>query len=351
MVSESHTAPALGDALGGPASVALPVTDQSHVGEARRRALALGARAGLSETERGTLAVIVTEAATNLARHASHGLLLLRTIGTPLSGVEMLALDKGPGIHDLSRAMSDGFSTAGSAGHGLGAIRRMATEFDLFSAPETGTALLARVSAAARAPEMERDCALAGVVCMPMATERACGDAWVIERSSGRTLVVLADGLGHGFDAARAADVAIHTAAGRVRRSPAQMITAAHEAMRSTRGAALAVAEIDPAEQRLTFAGIGNIVAAIVSPDGTKNLASHNGIVGHEMRTVHEFVYPWTVASCLIMHSDGIRARWQLGAYPGLAAHHPALVAGTLFRDFARGHDDATVVAVRTRAP
>ncbi len=346
---EPHAIPALGEALGGPASVALRVTEQSHVGEARRRAIALGVDAGLNETERGTLAVVVTEAATNLARHASEGVLLLRTVGTPSSGVEILALDKGPGIRDLSKAMSDGFSTAGSAGHGLGAIRRMAAEFDLFSAPDIGTTLFARVNSATRA-ETEPDRGLAGVVCMPVGTERACGDAWTIERSPGRALVVLADGLGHGFDAARAAAVAIRTAMERTRRSPAQIITAAHEAMRSTRGAALAVAEIDASERRLTFAGIGNIAAVIVSADGTKSLASHNGIVGHEMRTVHEFVYPWTGASCLIMHSDGMRARWQLGAYPGLAAHHPAVVAGTLFRDFARGRDDATVMAVRMRA-
>lgn len=345
-----HRTTTLGEALGGPASVALQVTEQSHVGEARRRANALGLRAGLSDTERGTLAVVVTEAATNLARHASGGVLLLRTVGTPASSVEVLALDKGPGIRDLPKAMSDGFSTAGSAGHGLGAIRRMAAEFDLFSAPETGTALFARVDSATHGPETESDPAAAGVVSIPMGGEHVCGDAWAIERSPRRALVVLADGLGHGFDAARAADVAIQVAKVRARQSPAQIIAAAHEAMRSTRGAALAVVAIDAAEQRLTFAGIGNVSAVIASPDGTTSLASHNGIVGHEMRTVREFIHPWTGASCLIMHSDGIRARWQLDAYPGLVAHQPALVAGTLFRDFARGSDDATIVVVRMRA-
>jgi anti-sigma regulatory factor (Ser/Thr protein kinase) len=344
-----HPTPALGQALGGPASVSLAVTEQGHVGEARRRAVALGITAGLTETERGTLAVVVTEAATNLARHATQGLVLLRVVGTPPSGVEVLALDKGPGIRDLTRAMSDGFSTAGSAGNGLGAIRRMANEFDLFSMPETGTALFARVDAAARSTEAELERAATGVVCLPMATERACGDAWLIDRTRHRTLVALADGLGHGFDAARAAGVAIHIAVERARHSPAQIIQAAHTVMGSTRGAAVAVAEIVPSEHRVTFAGIGNIAAAIVSPQDTNSLASHNGIVGHEMRTVREFVYPWTDAACLIMHSDGIRTRWQLGAYPGLAAHHPALVAGTLFRDFTRGRDDATVLAVRVR--
>ncbi len=350
MVPESTALPALDDALGGPASVALEVTEQSHIGEARRRAAPLGVAAGMSETERGTLAVVVTEAATNLVRHASQGLLLLRTVGRRPSGVELLALDKGPGIADLGKAMADGFSTAGSAGHGLGAIRRMADEFDLYSSPDGGTALFARVIAKAHAGDVDAERGAAGVVCLPLGAERACGDAWLIDRSTHRTLVVLADGLGHGFDAARAAEVAMHVARERCRNSPGQIIEAAHNAMRSTRGAAVAVAAIVPSENRLTFAGIGNISAVIVAADGAKSLASHNGIVGHELRTVREFTYPWSDASLLVMHSDGIRTRWQLGAYPGLESRHPALIAGTLFRDFTRGRDDATIMAVRVRS-
>lgn len=346
---ESDLAPALGEAMGGPASIAFAVTDQSHVGEVRRRANALGVAAGLSDAELGTLAVVATEAATNLARHASHGVVVLRQLGEPAAGVEILALDKGPGIRDLGQAMSDGFSTAGTAGHGLGAIRRMAGEFDLFSSRENGTALLARVHAAARPAPAPADPGSEGVVCLQLGTERACGDAWLVHRMPGRTLVVLADGLGHGSDAARAADTAIRTAREHARHSPAQIIQAAHGVMRGTRGAALAVAEIVPSEQRLTFAGVGNVAAVIVSLDAAKSLASLNGTVGHEMRAVREFVHPWTARDCLVMHSDGVRARWQLGSYPGLVGRHPALIAGTLFRDFSRGSDDATVLAVRTR--
>ncbi|HEY7893668.1 MAG TPA: ATP-binding SpoIIE family protein phosphatase [Gemmatimonadaceae bacterium] len=347
--AESSSTPALGESLGGPASIALTVSDPSHVGEVRRRANALGVTAGFGENELGTLAVIVTEAATNLARHAAEGIILLRLVGTPPSAVELLALDKGPGIRDLAKAMSDGYSTAGSAGHGLGAMRRMATEFDVYSAPETGTTLFARVHASQRSLTGEADPGATGVVCLPMASERACGDAWLIDRTEHRALVVLADGLGHGADAARAAETAIRTAEQHARHSPSRIIEAAHGAMRGTRGAALAVAEIVPSEQRLTFAGIGNISGVIVSHDDAKSLASLNGIAGHEMRAVREFIYPWIGKACLIMHSDGIKARWQLGTYPGLMARHPALVAGTLFRDFTRGRDDATVLAVRMR--
>ena len=62
-----------------------------------------------------------------------------------MRGVEILALDKGPGIRDLERSLRDGYSTAGGAGTGLGAISRLSSEFDVYSPPGKGTALLARI--------------------------------------------------------------------------------------------------------------------------------------------------------------------------------------------------------------
>ncbi|MHB1225287.1 MAG: ATP-binding protein, partial [Gemmatimonadaceae bacterium] len=122
--------------LGGPAAAVFRVDDSSKVGEVRRAADGLAVAARLSETERGTLAIVVTEATSNVARHAPGGRILLRAVGEPgAAGVELLALDSGPGITNVGRAMEDGFSSAGTAGRGLGAIRRMAADFDLYSRP------------------------------------------------------------------------------------------------------------------------------------------------------------------------------------------------------------------------
>ncbi|HET7458403.1 MAG TPA: SpoIIE family protein phosphatase [Gemmatimonadaceae bacterium] len=368
----------LGAPRGGPSARVFAVDDASQVGEVRRAAASLAAETGLSETERGTVAVIVTEMATNLARHARGGRILLAIVGEPraavagvavaATGVELIALDDGPGIVNVGRAMGDGFSTAGSAGQGLGAMRRMASEFDVYSrtgaagASGIGTVVLARVwpagtssngaAGAAAAAARAGDELASAAVCVALAGESVCGDGWVVLRRVDRTLVVVVDGLGHGPDAAVAASEAVRIVRAHPDASPADLLQAAHGALRATRGAAMSIAAIYPSRGTLTFAGVGNVSAAVYSAGGTgamRNLAPHNGTVGHTMRTVREISHEWTADSGLVMHSDGVNTRWRLDGYPGLAGHHPALLAGVLYRDAARGRDDATVVAVRDR--
>jgi hypothetical protein len=127
-------------------------------------------------------------------------------------------------------------------------------------------------------------------------------------------------------------------------------VAAMHAGLRPTRGAAVAVAELIPSQQVVRFAGLGNISGAITGPTESRSFVSHNGIAGHEMRKIQEFTYEWPVDSLLVMHSDGVSARWDLGRYPGLASRHPSVVAGVLYRDYSRGRDDALVVVVRATA-
>ena len=65
------------------------------------------------------------------------------------------------------------------------------------------------------------------------------------------------------------------------------------------------------------------------------------------MRRVQEFTYPWPPGAILVLHSDGLLSHWTLDRHPGLAARHPMLLAGILYRDFRRGRDDTTVVVAR----
>lgn len=327
----------------------ITVTEPSQVGEARRTAAALAAQAGLDETERGTLAVVVTELATNLARYAQSGVLAMRCIGASgQGGVEVLSLDKGPGIRDLGKAMSDGYSSGGSAGQGLGAIQRMSSEFDVTTS-DAGTALLSRVWSAGAARVRASQALADGVVCTPIQGEFVCGDGWLVQHRDERSLLVLVDGLGHGFEAARAADTALRIVRENHDNSPAMIVQLCHAALRATRGAAMAVAELRRAAREVRFAGVGNIAGSIIGMEGAKSMASHNGTVGHTMPKVQEFTYPWAPDACVVMHSDGIMTRWRLDTYPGLHARHPSLIAGVLHRDFIRGRDDATVVVVRHR--
>jgi len=215
-----------------------------------------------------------------------------------------------------------------------------------------GTALLARLGAKREPAEPRARALETGVVCLPSAGEEICGDAWVMDQRAGGAVVLVADGLGHGQPAAEAALEAVRVYQENPGLGPAEIMEAAHAALRHTRGAAVAVAELDTPRQLVRFAGVGNISGAILFSGGSRHMVSHNGTVGHEVHKIQQFTYPLSpeadgCAPLLVMHSDGLATRWSLDRYPGLAARHPGLIAGVLYRDYARGRDDLTVVAMR----
>jgi anti-sigma regulatory factor (Ser/Thr protein kinase) len=330
---------------------AVAVTDLSGVADARRHATALAASLGFDETDVGRVAIVVTEAATNLVKHATGGEILGRAAGTAkCAALEMLALDRGPGIESVAAALRDGFSSAGSAGTGLGAIRRAATEFDIFSTRPGGTVLVAVLSGRARGNGARRPGLRVAGVSMPKRGETVCGDAWACRPAADGIAILVVDGLGHGPRAADAAREARQI----FKESPdnvplAEMLERLHRGLRSTRGAAAAVAHIVPDRGVLTYAGVGNIAGVILGGDRPQALVSHGGILGHEVRRVQEFTYRWPPGSTLVLHSDGLTSHWGLDAYPGVIRCHPAVVAGVLYRDFRRPHDDVTVVVVSPR--
>ncbi len=327
--------------------VAIAIDDASKVGETRRSANAIAAAIGLSETDAGKFAILASEAATNIAKHARQGQVVLRSLGVGgASGAEVVAIDHGPGIPDLDRAVSDGYSTAGSSGTGLGAMSRLASAFDIYTSVGSGTVLVARIARGAPSGRVRRFDV--GVVRVPKQGEAACGDDWGITvDDGGRAMVAVADGLGHGQSAADASRRAVDVAVDRSGDQPAMIVAQVHAALRSTRGAALAIAELESTGASVRYAGLGNISASLVSPRGTKSLVSYNGIAGHEARKIQEFAYDWPADALLVMHSDGLSGRWDLTRYPGLAFRDPSVVAGVLYRDFSRGRDDALVIVVR----
>lgn len=334
-------------------SVLIPVTEASQVGEARRVASAMADKIGFSENKRGEVGIIVTEAAGNLVQHTSGGEIVLRPVTrSTVRGLEILALDRGPGMADISRCFGDGYSTAGTPGNGLGAIVRLSSEFDIHSAPGVGTALWSCVWAEDMPkngqPPLPGSGLEVGAVCLPISGEQECGDAWALQTRQGEPRMALADGLGHGPIAAEASAAALSFFEQSAYARLEDLMTAMHQRMRHTRGAAVAIMELGQNEVR--FVGVGNIAGAVVSEDTTRNMVSHNGTVGHHLHRLHEFVYPWQRGALLVLHSDGLTSQWRLDKYPGLVTRHPSLIAGVLYRDFCRGRDDVTVVVVRHEA-
>jgi anti-sigma regulatory factor (Ser/Thr protein kinase) len=327
--------------------ICVPVTESSQPAAARRAAVGLAQDAGLDESAVGHVALVVTELATNLVKHAKGGELLLRRLGSEgMEGVEVLSLDRGPGMSDLALSLRDGHSTTGSPGTGLGAVRRTAGEFDLFSQPGKGTVAVARILVSRRTGSPYAQAV--GVVRQAKPGEAVCGDNWIVRWFADGWVCAVADGLGHGVTAADAS-LAIMEAVRRAptRLSPVELVEASHLAARHTRGAALGIAVLDEAGSVVRFAGVGNIAAVILNGTERRHLVSYNGIVGQEYRKVSEFSHPWGPQSVLVLHSDGIATHWDFDRYPGLLARDPSLIAAVLYRDHVRGRDDATVVALK----
>jgi anti-sigma regulatory factor (Ser/Thr protein kinase) len=330
------------------AHIALPVTDQSQIGEVRRAAKLISGRLGFSDEQAAKLAIVVTEAATNLAIHAKQGELLLcpyaRHDGEPF--VDVISIDRGPGIADLAKSMDDGYSTAGTPGNGLGAVRRLSSKFEMFSQPGAGTALLARICSKNGRPPLPANLSI-GFVCIPVKGEQVSGDTVAMKDSDSGATFMVADGLGHGISASEASLEAGKIFSQEEDVSPTRLLDCINLGLRATRGAAVAVASLDFDKRLIRYSGIGNIAGAIFKGDSSRSMISHNGIVGHQSPRIQEFTYEWPQSGLLVMNSDGLVTNWRLTQYPGLMQKDPALIAAVLYRDFSRGRDDVAILVVK----
>lgn len=318
-----------------------PVDDAGGAGIARRVAVEAAGRLGFGEQRVGEVAIVAAELASNLHRHAVGGVLSVRVLRRgEVGGVELVALDGGPGMADLPFSAADGHSTAGSLGIGLGAVRRLSDRADGYSQPGRGTVLAAQLWPPGRAP---RGLPAVGGLSRPITGEKVCGDRFAARVAAGGALLVLvADGLGHGALAAAASAAVVDGFLGSALDAPGAIVEQLHRSVSHTRGAAVSVARL--AGGSVVFAGLGNVAGTIAFPDGERRgMVSMPGIVGHQSRGVREFVYERPAEGVVVLHSDGVSDRWSLRDHPGLARRDPLLVAATLLRQAGVRRDDACV--------
>lgn len=311
------------------------ITHEAHA-DAVRRAIISHARPLCGDDDLlGRLTVVAQEMARNLVLHAHGGELHYYQDAQRL---ELLAVDRGPGMTDVARCLADSYSTTGTLGAGLGAISRLSDGFDIYSQPGQGTVVFAQF----QLQPLPGDLICSGV-CTPYPGEEVCGDAWAVQ---GNRLMVC-DGLGHGL--------AAHAASNRARQlflqhdlnlSLENLLECLHRALMSTRGGALALAEVLPRQAQVLFCGMGNI-AGVLHDGRSRNMVSGNGTVGYRIGRIHSFSYPWTPSTLMLLASDGINTRHEVANYPGLAARHPAVIAAVIHRDFRRHNDDATAVVLK----
>ena len=322
----------------------LLIDDPSRIAESRRVANLVAEREGLSAIVRANAALVASELASNLVKHAKQGELHI----TPLSGrggpgIEILSIDRGPGILDVNECLKDGHSTSGTSGTGLGAVRRVSQQFEISSQVNQGTVVVSQLMDVGAARSQFK----IGLASRPVSGETLSGDNWAVRFGDASVLMMVADGLGHGVlaaDASRAAADAFDRAA---EPSPAGLLHIIHSALRGTRGAAVAVARLEMNEARVRFAGLGNIAGTIVGSEKSHAMVSHNGTAGHEVRQIKEFVYPWSSECTIVMHSDGLSTSWNSGAFPGFHRQHPSVTAALVYREAERRRDDACIIVGR----
>lgn len=321
------------------------IEDASQIGECRRQLIRLAQDLLFNDTEVGQMAIVLNELAKNILQHATKGEFLIREIclapETAKYGIEMIAIDRGPGMANPAACLVDGFSTGSTPGEGLGAVQRLAHEFDLYSKPGKGTVISATFytdRAAAPSGNLR-----SSVICVPLAGETDCGDSWTLLSPITGPAVMVADGLGHGSLASTASREAIHLFQEQKWRSYDDLFKLAHSRLRSTRGAAVSVARFDELDQLVHYSGVGNVRGFHHRQGKTKTFVSYAGTVGLKMTTVRELSEPWRKGDVLVIHSDGLSTKCDLIDYPGLQNRLPAVIAGVLYRDFARGNDDSCV--------
>jgi anti-sigma regulatory factor (Ser/Thr protein kinase) len=326
------------------------VVESSQPSAARFATHETAGHAGFANEDIHRAGIVATELATNLVKHARGGEILVRGVGGGRHPeVELIAIDRGPGITDLARSLADGHSTSGTSGTGLGAVQRLADAFDIHSQAGVGTVILARLRArrAARPEKPRLD--VAGVS-VPKRGETLCGDAWQVHHYADGALAIVADGLGHGVYANEASIAAVAAVDPQQGRELSGILEDIHHGLRHTRGAAAAIADIRVGAGVVKYAGVGNISGTICEASAIRHTVSHNGTLGHLASHFREYAYPWATGATFVMHSDGLVSQWTLDRYRGLSQRHPALVAAVLYRDFSRQRDDVTVVVGREAA-
>lgn len=327
-----------------------PMDDASRVGEARRHAAQAAAALGWGEVDAGRLALVVTELGTNLYRHASSGRLLIAA-RPEICEVELVSIDQGPGIPDLSLAMQDGHSSGSTPGTGLGAIRRLADDFDIHSSVPEGTVAVARVRPRPSATATERNATppaiRIGAICLPAPHESVCGDAWAAALWDGQVTLLMADGLGHGPEAAKASVAAVASFCAAPRDDLRETVQRVHRALQTTRGAAVCALRIDTAADTVSYSGAGNILGRVLSGVFDKSLVTQHGTAGMQIRKPEITSLEWPAHALVVLHSDGIEARWRVERIRPLLQKDPTLVAAVLLRDHTRHRDDATIVVIR----
>lgn len=333
------------------------ITSASDVSRARNCAKFMAQTIGFRNVVIEEISLAVSELASNLVKHAKGGSLTLLPLSDgELFGIQIESHDKGPGIEDLDKALTDGFSTVGSLGFGLGAVNRLMDEFTITSRckkPDNGTHILCKRFVRKDLPRTS-NCPLEfGVATRAHPLMNVNGDTFVIKQWGSGALLGVIDGVGHGQNALLAAQTARLYVETHYDQPLSSIFIGVDRACRSTRGVVMSLARFDWNEDMttitLTFSGIGNVEIHVNPKLEPMRLLVTRGILGVNANKPIITDHLWKPNYFMVLHSDGVSANWRWSDFPEIEKASADVAAQHLLHSLARDDDDATVIVVRGR--
>lgn len=323
--------------------------DRSYFAILKKEIHLLALSAGFSEHRVAEIDIVVAEMASNLVKHADGGQILVKLVEEHNhQGIEIISVDNGQGMTDVTRMVTDGVSTKNTLGHGLGSMKRLADVFQVFSQKDWGTIILARIFRE-ELPQFKKPAAVEiKTLVLPKPGEQKCGDGYKAIITKEFVKIFLGDGLGHGKEAAEAVEKAIDAFKNCVESDPAEIIRFINNAVRKTRGLVGTVAIFNLKQKIWRICGVGNISTKLNGISSSKSYMAYNGIIGLNVpRTLHAQEIGYERGQCLVMCSDGLKSRWDITRYPGILRYDLSVLSAALWKDFARNTDDMSVLTCK----
>lgn len=330
--------------------VLFPLSDRSYVSLLKKDIKKIAEQIGFDAKRLAEIAIIVSEIASNLIKHTKGGSILVKhVVNGESEGIEIISIDNGPGMLNPAMMLKDGVSTTNTLGQGLGAIKRLSDNFDIYSVPKWGTILLSRVFTNTDAKDLlSKEIFISSTIMVSKNGEEFCGDGYKILTKKNTCQILAFDGLGHGPEAQKANEAAVKSFTETKNLDTAEKLKVMHRSIRHTRGGVGMAFSIDLKNQSLSYCGVGNISARVLSEGRLKSCISHNGIVGHTFpNSLKSNSISYGKEDFLIITSDGITSRWDVGALANILKHDIAIVTAGLYKDFCRGNDDSLVMIVK----
>lgn len=329
--------------------ISLQANDRSYFSLLKKEIHQRLVKAGMDEGRIAEVDIITAEMTSNLFKYANGGEILFGMFnenGTPY--VELISIDRGPGMRNPVRMLQDGMSTSSTLGAGLGSIKRLSDTFDLYSLIDWGTIVLSRIYIGGK-PAVKK-----GLIVRPLVIskpgEQISGDGFTYKSNAKHIKLMLGDGLGHGPAANQAVNEGAKSFKVFPDSSPVETLRFIHSSIKKTRGMVANVTCFNLETGEWSSAGIGNIAAKWIGPAGSKNQMSYNGIVGHNIpNTMNDQVFNLSDYNQLVLCSDGIKTRWETTKYPGILNHDPAILGAAVYKDHARNTDDMSVIIIKIR--